>query len=139
MTHLKFTAILAAGFVWLLLAAPGSAQSTAADGSRGQMLFKFHCASCHGLAGSGDGPVSEHLREPAPDLTGLASDRGGKFPRQEVYRAIDGRDEVPTHGTREMPVWGISLKQPGSDANQESEVSASIWDLVNFIESIQKP
>jgi hypothetical protein len=28
------------------------------------------------------------------------------FPLSAVYEAIDGRNAVESHGTREMPIWG---------------------------------
>ena len=84
------------------------AEAVAVEDPPGKLPYRVHCASCHGLEADGKGPVAEHLRDKPPDLTALASNAGGTFPRQNVYRAIDGRDEFPTHGTREMPVWGIS-------------------------------
>jgi hypothetical protein len=40
------------------------------------------------------------------DLTQLAKQNGRTFPGVKVMRGIDGRDEVRTHGTSDMPVWG---------------------------------
>jgi hypothetical protein len=42
---------------------------------------------------------------PVPDLTTLAARHAGEFPRKYVIDVIVGRQELPTHGTREMPVW----------------------------------
>ena len=46
------------------------------------------------------------LIKPPADLTRLAEDNNGVFPFARVYDVIDGRFEVATHGTRDMPVWG---------------------------------
>ncbi|MEO8223448.1 MAG: c-type cytochrome [Gammaproteobacteria bacterium] len=41
-------------------------------GYSGAQLFQRFCASCHGPAGYGDGPVVESLNVVIPDLTRLA-------------------------------------------------------------------
>jgi len=46
------------------------------------------------------------LTTPPADLTRIAARRGGSFPDGEVARFVDGRFDLPAHGTREMPVWG---------------------------------
>ncbi len=131
--------LLAVLLATLATVSAATGQSKSAADRPGELLYRVHCASCHGLEAHGKGPVAQHLREAPPDLTVLAREAGGTFPRNEVYRAIDGRDEIPTHGSREMPVWGISLKTPGYDANQEDDVARSIWDLVDYIQSLQTP
>ena len=37
--------------------------------ARGAELYQTNCASCHGVAGRGDGPAGVALDPPAPDLT----------------------------------------------------------------------
>ena len=76
------------------------------DPEAGEHLYLRACASCHGADARGSGPVSPQLRGPVPDLTGLAAGHGGEFPREYVIDVIVGRRTLPTHGTREMPVWG---------------------------------
>jgi hypothetical protein len=49
--------------------------------------------------------VAAAIGIPVPDLTGLAARHGGQFPRAYVIDVIVGRQEVPAHGTCEMPVW----------------------------------
>jgi mono/diheme cytochrome c family protein len=71
----------------------------------GAQAYLRACASCHGTDGHGTGPVAPSLRVPVPDLTGLAARHAGEFPREYVIDVIVGRRELPTHGTREMPVW----------------------------------
>ncbi len=69
-------------------------------------LYLSSCASCHGIDGKGDGPVSKQLKVAPTDLTVLAKKNGGVFPVSAVYEVIDGRKVIAAHGTREMPVWG---------------------------------
>jgi mono/diheme cytochrome c family protein len=40
-----------------------------ADAAAGKALYDVHCASCHGVAGKGDGPAGAGLNPPPSDLT----------------------------------------------------------------------
>lgn len=107
----------------------------------GRAYFEQFCASCHGPEARGNGPVARSLVTPPPDLTKIAA-RRGKFVEAEIERIIDGRAKMPTHGTREMPVWGevLSLNAPGeSDPNNESVTKSRIMALVVYLRSIQAP
>jgi hypothetical protein len=57
------------------------------------------------MDGRGFGPVAPALRNPPPDLTTLAARNAGVFPRAYVIDVIAAERELPSHGTREMPVW----------------------------------
>lgn len=71
----------------------------------GERFFADHCAACHGAAGKGDGPLAGGL-DPAPaDLTTLAADNDGVFPRDRVMSAIDGYTRG-THSSSAMPEFG---------------------------------
>jgi mono/diheme cytochrome c family protein len=72
----------------------------------GKAEYHSSCASCHGIDGKGNGPVSSQLKLPPPDLTVLAKKNNGVFPFTSVYEIIDGRKAVIAHGTRDMPIWG---------------------------------
>lgn len=103
----------------------------------GRLSYRIHCASCHGESGRGDGPMAEYLKVSPTDLTRLAASRQGRFPRTEVYEAIDGRREVRGHGPGAMPVWGATFQDRGRDTPQEQEVREKILDLLSYLESIQ--
>lgn len=141
--HIVSTAGLAAVLGSILtspLVAGAPPQDTAAkatEPSRGAVLFRLHCASCHGPGGRGDGPVAEQLATPPPDLTRIAARRDGRFSTAEVERLIDGRTAIEPHGTPEMPVWGLSFRQPGRLADQEEEIWLQIRQLVRHLRSIQ--
>jgi mono/diheme cytochrome c family protein len=87
-----------------------AAQSFAQENGAKEMYGKY-CASCHGLQGTGDGPVSRELRVKVPDLNVLKRNNGGTYPLDKVVSAIDGRRAVKAHGTRNMPVWGEVFRQ----------------------------
>jgi mono/diheme cytochrome c family protein len=102
----------------------------------GSRLFQTHCASCHGLTARGGGPVASQLRPAPPDLTQFTRRNGGTFPRERVYRIIDGRD-VSVHGSGDMPVWGDVFKTlPGGSS--PNAVKARIDAIVKYLEGIQE-
>ena len=105
----------------------------------GRFLFRVHCQSCHGPEGHGDGAMREVLTVPPTDLTKIARRNDGTFPSHLVIEVIDGRRQLPAHGAREMPVWGITFQTLDLDTNQEPEVERRIRDLVHYLESIQDP
>lgn len=105
----------------------------------GQELYSRFCASCHGTAGQGDGPVSKSLRVEVPDLTLIARRAGGKYPRQRILQIIDGRHIIGAHGTRTMPVWGEDLSRleiGNPDAERASR--AVIEKLADYVGLLQK-
>lgn len=151
--YLRLIPSLAAFLVAVLMVLSGCAQEgeppsdpTATDLSdttatdilvSGRDMYEAYCASCHGPEARGDGPVAELLTVPPPDLTQIRARLDGSFPVDELYRMIDGREEVQAHGTREMPVWGniweVSDSGPQSDAVVEQRINL----LIEYLRSIQ--
>jgi mono/diheme cytochrome c family protein len=82
------------------------------DGTR---IFRNYCASCHGVNGSGNGPVARALKTKVPLLTTLARRNHGMFPTARVRRIIAGDEDHAAHGSREMPVWGPIFHQIEND------------------------
>ena len=111
------------------------APSTAVN-DPGSQLFRTHCAACHGTTGLGDGPMAQQLRRMPPDLTKYTARNGGMFPSERVRRIVDGRD-VPSHGDREMPVWGDVFKTVRGGSSAEA-VKARIDAIVKYLEGIQQ-
>ena len=72
----------------------------------GELEYQNHCAVCHGVDAKGQGIMAKYLNLKPTDLTQLSKRYAGKFPFWQIYRTIDGREEVRGHGVREMPVWG---------------------------------
>ena len=98
-------------------------------------MFQTYCASCHGVTARGTGPVADLLRRTPPDLTQYAARNRGIFPRDRVYRIIEGRD-VASHGNREMPVWGDAFRSEG--VRSPGEVKDRIDAIVQYLERIQQ-
>lgn len=126
--------------IMLVLALGGSA--AAQDMSYGEAEFMSSCASCHGIEARGDGPMLEVLRQRPTDLTTLQRENGGVFPYNRVYATIDGRFQVPSHGDREMPIWGRHFieedtKTFGEKAG-EIVTDERIHELTNYIQTLQR-
>lgn len=114
--------------------------------------YRTSCLSCHGAGGRGDGPLAQYLTVKPSDLTVLAKNSGGQYPKLKagqypflhVYQVIDGRADVGPHGGRAMPVWGSRYlaEQPsgfGPFAGEyEAVVRGRILELVYYIQSIQQ-
>ncbi|NWJ40865.1 MAG: cytochrome c [Geothrix sp.] len=101
----------------------------------GSEMYLAYCASCHGPKGLGDGPVAQHLKTAVPDLTMLAAQNKGVFPKDHVAKVIRGEVGTQTHGLKDMPVWGpffLSLNN-----SQEPVVRIRVANLTGHIESLQ--
>jgi mono/diheme cytochrome c family protein len=83
-----------------------SSSGLAQDFDAGKSEYQSSCETCHGEDGKGKGPLSAQLKVPPADLTVLAKKNNGVFPVMSVYEVIDGRQAIPGHGTRDMPIWG---------------------------------
>ena len=65
--------------------------------------YEWQCAPCHGVDGTGNGPMAKQLIKSPSNLTVIAGNNGGAFPFWRVYRIISGKTEVPGHETFQMP------------------------------------
>ncbi|MBV1891957.1 MAG: cytochrome c [Gammaproteobacteria bacterium] len=135
-----FKRVLSAGL--LVAAVGGSGLAVAEDhkGAAGEDDFKHYCASCHGVSGSGDGPVAASLKNSPADLTKLAAANGGAFPQKHVTDVVQGNKDYDmkfrTHGPSDMPVWGNIILEDSD--GRSSIASARINNIVSYIKSIQK-
>lgn len=117
--------------LWLVLAAVGSAQyqgwtipdtaktekspvKSAADAAKkGKSLFGSHCAKCHGPAGKGDGPDSDH----AADLTD------------------EFRTELNPEGVLYYKIWnGHTNDMPGFKSKLTKDET---WGLVEYLKVLR--
>jgi len=123
--------------LWTALSGPAPAQ----DADDGAAIFARFCATCHGLAADGTGPMAGAMLIAPADLTGLSARNGGLFPVARVVARIDGRDPLVSHGSP-MPVYGDFFA--GRDAVTKSEAgqpimtSRPILDLLAWLQTIQR-
>jgi len=105
----------------------------------GARLYEVFCASCHGVRGHGDGPVAPFIKADVPDLTLIFERYGGQFPAEQVYRIIDGQSQRPSHGPRNMPVWGYEFFAGDSDdQTAHNQAGDTVERLVAYLASIQQ-
>lgn len=100
----------------------------------GDGTYRLYCASCHGTAGCGDGPLADVLKRRPPDLTRLAARNGGTYPAELVARVVDGRAPVKGHGGGDMPVWGDAF----ANAGDQTPTAEKVARVVRFLERIQQ-
>jgi mono/diheme cytochrome c family protein len=117
------------------------AQSTRTD--IGKIEFESNCASCHGVSGKGGGPAVEWLRKSPTDLTTLTKRNAGVFPVSRMYDMIEGSN-VASHGTRDMPVWGMDYRIKAAEYyyevpyDPEVYVRSRILALIEYINRLQE-
>lgn len=114
---------------WLMvtsLIAGFATPARAEDVDSGTLEFRSSCASCHGRDAKGNGPVSDQLKVPPPDLTMLAKNNNGIFPTDTVYETIYGLRIIPAHGNREMPIWGERFNPI---VNLPHDVDPFYWEM----------
>lgn len=110
----------------------------------GKREFEVHCAVCHGMDAKGNGPYVSSLKVAPPDLTLIARNNAGVFPADHIIGVIDGRTQVASHGSRDMPVWGdryaISAAEhfAGSPYDQEAFIRGRVLILVDYLRRIQQ-
>jgi mono/diheme cytochrome c family protein len=97
-------------------------------------MFDSYCAVCHGKGGKGNGPAASALAKVPADLTRISARNGGKFPDVKVRRYIEGLDEVPAHGNRDMPMWGTLFNSLSRDTAQ-----LRIAALADYLKGMQQP
>lgn len=117
------------------------AGSSAVADSAGEAEYLSACASCHGIAGSGPGPMKDFLSIGVPRLTGLSAANDGVFPMLEVIQIIDGRTGVRGHGGEGMPIWGAIYRTDMAEAGDyaaEIETRGRILSLAMYLQSIQE-
>jgi cytochrome c oxidase cbb3-type subunit I/II len=93
-----------------LAAAPITA-GAAGDAAKGKTLYETNCASCHGTAGKGDGPVGAALPEPKPrDFTVGAfkfdTDKDGKTGTDADLTNVIKNGAAAYGGNAMMAPWG---------------------------------
>ena len=89
-------------------------EATKASLERGKYKYDIYCATCHGSAGKGDGPVGKKFIPPT-DLT--AGYTQGKTDGDIFYTIVNG-------GMFIMPPYGDSMEQVDS------------WHIVNYIKHV---
>jgi mono/diheme cytochrome c family protein len=100
----------------------------------GSELYRFYCSNCHGLDAKGR-PASPAMRTPSTNLTLLAMNNGGIFPREQVRELlVHGVGKGTSHGPTDMPVWGTIFR---AFEPNDTMVEIRIENLIRYLESVQ--
>ena len=135
----------------LSLSATAFAQTAKTDAQAaktdfGKKEYELQCSVCHGMDAKGNGLLGAILKVVPPDLTTLAKKNGGVFPADRISSVIDGRAEIASHGSRDMPIWGnryaINAAEYFVDVpfpyDREAFVRARVLLLVDYLNRIQQ-
>ena len=112
----------------------------AQDSEHGQEYYAQYCATCHGVDGKGEGPLTQLMTTVVPDLTKLAEMNDGEFPMLQVIHVIDGRTGLRAHGGP-MPVYGAIFKAESGDDSTYANVLYSrgkVLSIAYYLEQIQE-
>lgn len=138
MIHLARSFTAASLALGLALPSLALAEQLSPTAEAGRQEFNTYCVPCHGTSGTGDGVAAKALKSKPADLTRIAERNGGTFDAAKVAEIIDGRADMPAHGSREMPIWGDHLGEDAADqADSESLVQGRVALLVAYLETIQ--
>jgi mono/diheme cytochrome c family protein len=118
-------------------ATAGAARQSAASRPRldGEQWFRAYCAACHGMDGRGHGPAASALKTAPADLTVIAAQNAGAFPRARIAEFVANGRPVTAHGSTDMPIWGPNFV--ALTGGSYRPVSERIDAVVSYIESIQ--
>jgi mono/diheme cytochrome c family protein len=127
--------------LWLAFAALGGGSAAAQSADVGHDIYMQYCATCHGEAFDGRGPLTELMTVQVADLTQLSANNDGAFPMLKVIHIIDGRTGLRGHGGP-MPTYGrIFTDETAGEIGNYGAVLATrgrILSLALYLESIQK-
>ncbi len=118
------------------------AQTPKAD--LGKKEYDLQCSICHGADAKGNGFLGATLKVVPPDLTVLTRKNGGVFPAERVSGVIDGRVQIASHGSPEMPIWGTRYAVNAAEHffdvpyDQEAYVRAHLLLLIDYLSRIQQ-
>lgn len=112
----------------------------ASDRVQARNDFRALCVDCHGADGRGGGVAAEGMTPAPVDLTRVAADNGGTFPRLQVmghiYGFTPGRSESP------MPEFGDLLDGPTIpyDAGHgiPTPTPVRLVALMEYVEAMQR-
>jgi mono/diheme cytochrome c family protein len=136
----KLAGILLASSLLMSLPSPLATAQEMEVIAGGELEYQNHCAVCHGVDARGDGIMSKFLTLKPANLAQIAKKHDGQFPFWQVYRTIDGREEVRGHGVSQMPVWGprFRAESGGNDPGAKSQAAGRILSLVFYLQHIQE-
>ena len=121
-----------------MIACVAVATGASAADPPGKAVFEQYCASCHGMAADGNGPVAAELKVAPSDLRKLGKEFGTPLAKPKLLEVIDGRNMVRAHGTATMPVWGDQLvREVPPSTNTEFFKRGTILVIIEYLQTLQ--
>lgn len=125
-----------------LTAQPAVAQDQALQAAFGKQIFRVFCVGCHGAGGKGDGDVAEAFDVRLRDLTQIAKENDGTFPKAEIAAAIAGTSPVRGHralvATEWTEMFAAEFEKFAAEMAVNQLVARRIEHLLAYLESIQE-
>ena len=138
--HMQFAVAMLVAVVFAAIGTSAQPRQTderpPATVAYGHDLFMYYCASCHGRDARGNGPAAPSLKISPPDLTLMTKRYGGVFPATAIAALLSEGDRqwLPSHGSKEMPVWGPILRRTGG---QDAATEVRVDSLVSYLRTVQ--
>ena len=98
-----------------------------------RLEYQNHCAICHGVDGKGHGIMAKFLTISPSDLTQIAKKNAGRFSLWQVYRVIDGREELAAmaHAKCRSGAARFQADAKGSDPGSRAQAAGRL--LLGFL------
>jgi mono/diheme cytochrome c family protein len=106
------------------------------DYNSGAYLYRAFCATCHGETGKGDGPIADIADRRPSDLTVLARNHGGTYPRDRVIRILENVEPLPGHDPPAMPNWRNVLRK--TEGDNDRVIRQRLEALVAHVATLQQ-
>ena len=133
-------AVIVAGMTGLGIAGLVAACAPEPQKTGAALDYATYCAACHGPSGRGNGPAAVGMQPAPADLTVLASQNGGVFPKSRVMGQLVGY----TMGRSEshMPVFDALRDGPvvmyDDGSGQRVATPARLVALADYIQTLQQ-
>ncbi|QXI63896.1 hypothetical protein CP157_01623 [Paracoccus marcusii] len=133
-------AVMMAGVAGLALAGLVTACAPEAQPTGAARDYADYCASCHGPGGRGNGPAAVGMVPAPADLTMLAAQDGGVFPKTRVMGQLVGY----TMGRSEshMPIFEVLREGPvvmyDDGSGQRVATPARLVALADYLQTLQR-
>ena len=121
------------------LSGSAGAQADSAGIRAGREFADTQCAQCHGVDGTGSGPMAKILTVHPADLTAISKQASGKFPADRIVEIIRYGGNIQGHGDQVMPIWGkVFSSEGGGGKGGEVYSRRAVVELKNYLEKIQQ-
>ena len=110
--------------------------------SSGSRTYARFCSICHGDDAKGNGKFTSNINTVPPNLTEISKNNNGIFPWIDLYNTINGVDTKPSHGKKDMPIWGelfnINSWSEHHIEHSDTIVRGRIFELLMYLRSLQE-